>query len=160
MIHLLRRTTQHSAISGLQIVRLMFCDLLLLCCLLSGCEKTPREQIISQKIDAITSGIEDKDPDSVLEQFNDDFSTPTGLDKQWVKRVMLLQMMRQQSIHVVLTHLQIEARDDFITDASFNVLITGGQGLIPQDGAIYQVETQWRLLDDDWLLNYASWRQP
>ena len=134
--------------------------LLLLCGVLVACEKTPREQIISQNIDAIATGIEKKDPDSVLKHFSEHFSTASGQDKQWVKRFMLLQMMRQQTIHVVLTNIHIEARDDYITEASFNVLLTGGQGLIPQDGAIYQVETQWRLQNDDWLLNYASWHKP
>lgn len=134
--------------------------LLLLGTMFSGCKETPLEELISQHIDAITEGIETGKPDLVLEHFDEGFSTPSGQDRHWVKRIMLAQMLRKQTIHVVLTNLTIESRDDFTTDASFNVLLTGSQGLIPREGAFYQVETQWRLQDGDWLVNYASWRKP
>ena len=38
-------------------------------------------------------------------------------------------------------------------------LITGGQGLIPEQGAWYQIETEWRLQNDEWLLIYTNWKR-
>lgn len=125
--------------------------------LISGCEKTPTVEAIRTHIDAMVDGIERKKPDDVLAYMHDDFSTPDGQDKQWAKRLMLFHMMRQHSINIVTSQLNITEQDEFSADAQFHVLLTGGEGLIPQQGALYQVNSQWRLQNGNWLLIHASW---
>ena len=41
--------------------------------------------------------------------------------------------------------------------AQFNILVTGGAGLLPDSGQLFAVETDWILDGGDWLLIRADW---
>jgi len=41
---------------------------------------------------------------------------------------------------------------------NFTLALSGGQGLMPAQGQIYQVQTGWRLEGDDWILLSATWK--
>lgn len=120
-----------------------------------GPAATP-EQAISENIEILEASIENKQPDELLELIHDNFGTKTGYDKLWVKRTMAFYMLKHKTINIVTSGMEIEVDNDQAT-AYFTALITGGEGLIPQQGAIYNIETDWRRQNGKWLLIYASW---
>jgi hypothetical protein len=134
--------------------------MILLTLSLVGCGKPDSAEIaIEQNITQMQSAIENKDPDALLDLLHENFATKTGLDTLRVKRTMVLYMLRHENIHTLITNLQIESKSDLSATASFNALVSGGTGLLPDQGALYQVETDWRLDDNEWLLIYANWNK-
>jgi len=128
--------------------------------LLSACNQagTP-EQIITENLEHLEQGIEEKDPDMVLDLIHPNFGTRSGHDKLWLKRTMAFYMLKHTQIEIVSSGLEVDMEPE-VARARFNAVVTGGQGLIPNQGALYQVQTEWRLEDGDWLLVYAAWARP
>ena len=131
----------------------------LLCLLPLACSdsRTP-EHIIIQNLEHLESGIEEKDPDQVLDPLHPNFGTRSGHDRLWIKRTLAFYMLKHTNIEIVASALAIEMEAD-VAHARFNALVTGGEGLIPQQGAVYQVHTEWRLEGTDWLLVFADWER-
>lgn len=132
--------------------------------LLLSCGKSDStEQIIIANITALEEGIEQKDPDQVLELIHENFGTRAGTDKLWIKRTMAFYMLKHPNIEIVTSNLQIDLEPEqqpHTAHAHFSALVTGGEGLIPEQGALYQIETEWRLQGDQWQLVYADWQRP
>ncbi|RLT92997.1 nuclear transport factor 2 family protein [Ketobacter sp.] len=141
--------------------RILICGLLvtLLSSLLACSPPDSAEQIIAEHIATLETAIEEKDPDPVLALIHDNFSTRTGVDKLWVKRTMAFYMLKHANIAILTSGLHIEVLDDTAT-ARLTAVVSGGQGLIPEQGALYQIETEWRLHEGDWQLIYGDWRRP
>lgn len=121
------------------------------------------EQIIITQLSNLEAGIEEKDTEQVLDLIHDNFGTRTGADKLWIKRTMAFYMLRHPNIKIVTSNLHIELEPEQQPDtahARFSALVTGGEGLIPEQGALYQIETEWRLQGEQWQLVYADWQRP
>lgn len=135
--------------------------LIWLAALMLGCQPADSpETVIEQKIQQIENGIETKNADDVLDPFYEQFATAKGQDKKWIKRTLAFYMLRHQNIQVLITGLDVEIISPDRATARFNVLLTGGESLLPQQGSIYQVETDWRIEDGEWMLVYAKWQKP
>jgi hypothetical protein len=74
------------------------------------------------------------------------------------QRFMFLQMSQQRRIHAQLFPITVDVSGPNLAIARFKVLVTGGGGLIPDDGQLFNVETEWVLEDGDWLLWRADWQ--
>ena len=48
---------------------------------------------------------------------------------------------------------QISGKDIFVHKSD----VTGGGGLLPESGQLFEVETHWLRVGDDWLLQTANW---
>lgn len=124
-----------------------------------GCSKSPTEDIIQKNIEAIETHIEKKQTGDSLALFHDNFNSSKGYDKNWVKRTLLLHQMRHQNIEIVISNVEVIVKDEYTAYANLHALATGGQGLLPTQGAIYKVETEWRNEDGDWLLVHSQWEK-
>ena len=130
---------------------------LLLLALLAGCSEVPAETALRQQLQAIQEGIEEKQPGDVVELIAEEFATAKGQDKRWIQRTLTLQMLRKEKINILLSQINVSIHDPKNASATFNAVVTGGQGLIPDEGAIYRVTTNWRIYDNEWQLIYAEW---
>lgn len=136
-----------------------FLVVLLLVMLLGCSEPESAEAMVATKIEQIQQGIESKSADDVLDNIYDQFGTAKGQDKQWIKRTLAFYMLRHQAINTVITSIQVEVESIDSAKAQFNALLTGGEGLIPQRGALYRVQTDWRIEGGEWVLVYADWEK-
>lgn len=146
-MHKLLKYLAFYAISGLALV------------LTGGCSQTPTEEAIRNNLEALETRIEEKKTAGALELFHSNFNTAKNFDKDWVKRTLLFHQVRHQNIEIVVTNVVVEPKDDYTAIARFNAVATGGQGLIPDQGALYKIETEWRKEGSDWLLIYAKWER-
>lgn len=122
-----------------------------------GCSKaTSPEGIISDNIERMEVGIEEKKSGDVIELLHRNFGTKSGHDTQWVKQLLAIYMFKHQNIGIVISGLEITV-DSTNAKAQFTALVTGGEGLIPRQGALYDLDTDWRLEDGEWHLVYAHW---
>lgn len=81
-----------------------------------------------------------------------------GMTREDFGRYLLLQMNERRRIQAQRFPMTIETQGPNLAKARFNVLITDGGGLIPDDGQLLAVETEWVLEGGDWLLWRADWR--
>ncbi len=74
------------------------------------------------------------------------------------RRFMFLQMNQQRRIQAQLFPITVDVQGPNLAIARFKALVTGGGGLIPDDGQLFDVETEWVFEDGDWLLWRADWQ--
>ena len=89
---------------------------------------------------------------------DDDFQGQQGqMARDDFHRFMILQWNQNQRLYAQLFPIRVEPVDSDLARARFRALITGGRGLIPERGELYQIETIWRRHGSDWLLLEANW---
>ena len=87
-----------------------------------------------------------------------DFSGQLGvLTRDEFRRFMIMQWNQNLKLHAQLFPIRVRKLGPGMAAADFRALITGGRGLIPERGQLYQIETTWMADGDDWLLVSANW---
>jgi len=127
--------------------------------LATACSRAPEEQRLREVIAAMQAAAEAREPAAVVEHISDDFSGSGGLDREQLRRMLQIQMLRNQAIGVTLGPADVLVDGDRAT-ARFVALTTGGQGgWLPDSARAYRIVSEWRLEDDDWRLLRADWEQ-
>ncbi len=125
--------------------------------LLAACNRTPPEQALRNRIDALQQAIESRDGAEIREALADDFIGPDGLDRDGARRLAQGLFLRNQQIGVVVGPLDVEMQQDHAT-VHCTAALTGGSGnLLPDSGQVYDVTSGWRLEDGDWQLTSIKW---
>jgi len=98
-----------------------------------------------------------KDAGEFFDFFAEDFSGTDGLDRESFRRYVQLIWLQNKDIGIQTGPLDVKIMQDRAT-VSFTLALSGGQGLLPDRGQIYQVQTGWRQEGDEWQLISASWK--
>ena len=89
----------------------------------------------------------------------DDFTAQQGsLSRDEFRALLIIQWNRYRRLSAQLGPISVHLTSDTEAQARFQALITGGQGLIPENGQLYDIRTRWRKVDGDWLLAGADWK--
>ena len=86
-----------------------------------------------------------------------------SMDRREFHRFMIFQINENRRLHA--TFFPILVRQDpqdngneiSAASAQFRLLVTGGGGLLPERGQLFEVKTNWILESGDWLLLSADW---
>jgi hypothetical protein len=124
---------------------------------LNACTKTPPEQALRKTIDEMQQAGAQKDIQGLMNSFADDFAGSEGMSRDEFRRNVSLIWLRHKDIGIQTGLMEVALLDDRAT-VNFTVALSGGQGLIPDQGQIYQVQTGWRLENDEWKLISATWK--
>lgn len=136
--------------------------------LLGGCGKAPppgAEAAISQHIEEMAEGIRNRRSGDVHTHLAEDFQLDQGnqsMTRDDARRMMTAIFMRHRNISVNLTNIRVELDSGSSSRASarFNALVTGGSGgILPDTAQLYRVESDWQLIDGEWMLVSASARR-
>lgn len=131
--------------------------LMLVLGLLSGCSRTAPEQALRNTIATLQSSIEQRDGSALQKLLADDFIGPDGLDRDGARRTAQLMFLRYPDVGVSLGPLEVDLKEEYAT-VRFSAVLTGGAGVLPASGQLYDVETGWRLVDGEWRLVNANWK--
>lgn len=131
--------------------------LALFCLSLLACAKPAPEQALRDTMVQLEQAAISKDGDAFFEHFADDFSGSDGLDRDNFRRYVQLIWLKHKDIGVQMGPLDVKLMQDRAT-VNFTVALSGGQGFIPDQGQVYQVQTGWRLEGEEWLLISATWK--
>jgi hypothetical protein len=127
-----------------------------------GCHRTPAEQAIRENIAAMQTAGEQHDSDALLAPLADDFigteDAGETFDRRSFGRYVRLIQLREGAIHATLGPIAVTLQGTDRATATFTAVLTGGAGLLPNDGQIEQVSTGWRLDDREWKLISAEWK--
>ena len=133
---------------------------LLVALLMAACSASPPEQAIRKQVQAMQSAIDARDAGAVDDLLADDFVGNEGLDKRGARQLAAGMFLRYRDVSAKIGPATVELRGERDAVARFSVLATGGSGgLLPDSGQVYEVETGWRLVDGEWKLLNASWKE-
>ncbi|HVL00438.1 MAG TPA: hypothetical protein VM553_11535 [Dongiaceae bacterium] len=134
--------------------------MVLLCSWLAACSENPDQARLLERLDTLEIALQDKKPDAVLDLLTDNFSTGQGQTRDDVKRLLLVNFLRNQTIGVIRTGTEVAMDDSYRDQASahFQALVTGGEGLLPERGRQFRVESRWLFQDGDWFLDRLEWK--
>lgn len=126
---------------------------------LASCSKPlTTEQRIIADIRQMEAEIEDGERAAFLDHFTEDFEGQGGVvNHDRVKAMVIFQLNRYENLQAQLFPFRVTQTGEFTAQAAFRALVTGGDGLIPKNGQVFDFVTQWRLVDNDWLLYAADW---
>lgn len=125
--------------------------------LMAACARTPPEEQLRATIAALQSAVEKRDGLTLQDVIADDFIGPGGLDRDGARRMAQAMFLRYRDVGVSLGPLDIELREQHAT-VRFTAALTGGAGVLPESGQLYDVETGWRLENGEWRLVNAGWK--
>jgi len=87
------------------------------------------------------------------------FSGQQGsMDRRAFHRFMIFQINQNRRLHAQFFPIYVKESGEEKASAHFRLLVTGGAGLLPESGQLFDVETDWILDGDDWLLEKAAWQ--
>lgn len=133
---------------------------LLLALLLAACSsELSLEQQIIATLRNMEAHIEAGERREFMNNVAEDFRGQGGeLNHDQLNGLLLYQLRRYQRVHAQLLPVTVRPAGVDEAEASFQILLTGGAGLLPESGQLYQVSSLWRLEDGQWLLQSAQWQ--
>jgi hypothetical protein len=128
--------------------------------LLTACSRPPAETQIHATLSDMAEAVEEADVSAFLAPIAEDFAGDTWqLDRRGARLLLMREMRAHERLRARLVDIQIEFPTADRATASFQAVLTGGSGLLPEDGGWYRVETGWRLDGGDWKLISAGWER-
>jgi hypothetical protein len=133
--------------------------LLCVLALAAGCSAEPSvEQQIIATIREMEARIEAGERRPFMDYVAEDFSGQGGsLDREQLRALLIMQLNRYQRLQGQLFPIQVEETGEGTARARFRALVTGGPGWIPESGQLFEFDTAWRRVEDDWQVAAADW---
>jgi len=72
-------------------------------------------------------------------------------------RFMIFQINQNRRLRAQFFPIYVEDLGNGQASAHFRILVTGGGGMLPDSGQLFEVETEWIRSNSDWMLNSADW---
>lgn len=131
--------------------------LLLLLLVLAGCSRPADEQALRDTLAAMQAAVEQREASAVVEHVAENFAGAGNMDRDALRRMLVVQFMRNQQVGVTLGPVTVRIEGER-AEAEFRALLTGfDQGLLPVRADGYRIVTGWRVEDGRWVLERASW---
>jgi hypothetical protein len=126
---------------------------------LSACGEEPTlEQQIIGVINEMETLAEAGERGAFMDRVDEAFAGQQGtLLREEFRRYLVLQWNQHQRLYAQLFPISVQAEGRNHARARFKALVTGGRGMLPDRGELYQIDTTWRKVDGDWLLLSADW---
>jgi hypothetical protein len=140
-------------------VSLRLCLFVLLAAL-TACDKPLTvEQRVIATIREMESTIEASERRAFMSHIAEDFSGQQEvMTRDQVQAMVLFQLARHKNLQVQLFPIRVTETGPGLASASFTALVTGGPNWIPENGQLFEFDTRWILVDNEWLLQSANWK--
>ena len=116
------------------------------------------EQRIIATIREMEAKVENGERRPFMEHIAEDFTGQGGaLTREQTRAMFIYQLNRHERLHAQLFPIHVTESSENTATADFRALVTGGPNWIPESGQVFDFETHWRLVDDEWYLYAASW---
>ncbi len=88
----------------------------------------------------------------------DTFAGQSGsMDRRAFHRFMIFQMNQHRRLQAQFFPIHVRETGEGQATANFNLLVTGGGGMLPESGRVFAVVTDWYRDGGDWQLTRADW---
>lgn len=127
--------------------------------ILSGCAaEQGDEQAIKQKLEQLEEAVEDKDASGLAGFMAEDFSGPSGMDRERAEAFARVMMARHTELGVTWDLKSLDIQGDRAT-VELTAMLTG-RALVPGfdgRGRLMNVQMGWRRTNGGWWLVHANW---
>ena len=126
---------------------------------LAGCgQKLSVEQQIIATLRDMEADAEAGNHLDFMANIADAFKGQQGsLDRREFHRFMIYQINQHRRLQAQFFPIYVTATGEGMASAHFKILVTGGAGLLPESGQLFEVESRWVRDGGDWLLSGAEW---
>ena len=128
--------------------------------LLTGCGDEPsvQQQVIST-IRTMEEAAENGEHLEFITHVADSFKGQQGsMARSDFHRFMIYQINQHRRLRAQFFPIYVQELEEGRASADFRILVTGGAGLLPESGQLYEVNTTWISSGNDWMLNSADWK--
>ena len=127
--------------------------------LLAACgEKLSVEQQIIATLELMEEAAEQGEHFEFMGYVADSFNGQYGsMDRREFHRFMIFQINQHRRLHAQFFPIYVQESGENLALAHFKLLVTGGGGLLPESGQLFEVETRWLRDGGDWMLEKADW---
>jgi hypothetical protein len=80
-----------------------------------------------------------------------------SMDRRGFHRFMIFQINQNRRMQAQFFPIFVTQTGEGTASAHFRILVTGGAGLLPESGQLFEVETSWLRDGGDWDLTEADW---
>jgi hypothetical protein len=80
-----------------------------------------------------------------------------SMDRREFHRFMIFQINQNRRLQAQFFPIFVTQTGEGTASAHFRILVTGGAGLLPESGQLFEVETGWLRDGGDWDLTEADW---
>lgn len=88
----------------------------------------------------------------------DSFKGQQGsMDRREFHRLMIFQINQNRRLRAQFFPIHVQGLGDGQASARFRILVTGGGGMLPENGRLFEVNTEWISSGSDWMLKSADW---
>jgi hypothetical protein len=131
----------------------------LLLAALAACDKPLTvEQRIIGTIRDMEATIEAGERRAFMKHIAEEFTGQhEAMTKDQVQALVLFQLNRHQRLQAQLFPIHVTESGENSASAVFRALVTGGPNWIPESGQVFDFDTRWLLVDNEWMLLSASW---
>jgi hypothetical protein len=128
--------------------------------LLAGCSpELSLEQQIVATLRNMEAHIEAGERRDFMAYVAEDFHGQGGeFNHDQLNAMLLYQLRRYKRVHAQLLPVQVQPAGIDEAEARFQILLTGGEGLLPDTGQLYEVISIWQMQDGEWRLRSAQWQ--
>ena len=139
-------------------MRCVFISLLAILVLAGCAEKLSVEQQIIATLRTMEADAEAGNHLDFMANIADAFKGQQGsLDRREFHRFMIYQINQHRRLQAQFFPIYVTETGEGQASARFKILVTGGAGLLPESGQLFEVETRWIRDGGDWLLSGAEW---
>ena len=127
--------------------------------MLAACSGGSPEQALRTELDGIEHALQKRDAGALKDRLAEDFVGNDGLDRDGAARMAQGAFLRYRDVSVALGPREVRLHGADRATVRFTAALTGrtGDGLLPESGHVYNVESGWRLEDGDWRLVSVRW---
>lgn len=128
--------------------------LLLVAC---GSELSVEQQVIAT-LRNMEEAAEEGEHFEFIAYVADSFKGQQGsMDRREFHRFMIFQINQNRRLRAQFFPIYVQDLGNGEASAHFRILVTGGAGMLPENGQLFEVNTEWISSGNDWMLNSADW---
>jgi hypothetical protein len=133
---------------------------LLLAVALAGCARSDPERELRATVDKMARALEDKRAADFLEHVSQDFTRESGaFGKDEARRMIAAALLRNEKITLAVAVTDINLLGADAANVRIRVVATGGSGLLPERGQVWDFTSAWRRERGTWRVFNAEWRE-
>jgi hypothetical protein len=122
-----------------------------------GCNRDNPQAELEAAVQTLQDNLEAKRAGAVLDQLAADFQAQSELDREWAKRTMTVLFLQNANVKVVALTRSSRITGETSGETDAQVVLTGGQGLLPERASPHSVKLQWRREGRQWRLARLDW---
>ena len=139
------------------------CLLVAFSLLVSGCSGEPAEKGIRRSIDLMIAAVEQGKHSQFIELVDSGFSAdgPHGQLNKFQSGIFLRSQLKrygQLTVHLVALNIEVDPIYEGQANATAELLVTGGRGLLPENGRLVSVKSRWISHITEWRLQQLDWQ--